>query len=129
MTKKFTQQELQEAYQQMREERENDYHKALGAARELEQIVGRSCRVSPDFHEIRPAPKSIDYVLVLTEETYGPFLETFTSVLDNLPNAQKLAEDKRVRGYDRDYPQYLVKTSVGEYVIAFEYFNNHSCGW
>ena len=115
----------------MGEERQAEHTNALSAASQLEKIVGvsNSCSVSPDFHQIEVTPKSIDYILVLTEQTYGPFLDTFTSVLDNLPGAQKLGEDKKIRGYDKDYPQYLVKTSAGEYVVAFEYFDNHGSGW
>src|SRR3989344_9435239 len=76
MKRKFTQEELQQAYQQMIGECQAEYNNAVNAARELEGIVGKtsSCKVYPPSAAITPVP-FVDYWLLLrvNKESYKDF--------------------------------------------------------
>lgn len=127
--RKFTRDELKMAMQQIREEKEQTFRRAQSAAEYLEEILGieNCCRIerakyySSNYEET--------YVLSLVHQTYGPYLEDFTSRLAVLPNAHALKEDEKLIGYYRKDPQYEITTEFGTYFVVFEYFNNHGSGW
>jgi hypothetical protein len=122
---KFTQQQLEEAYQQMQDERQAESATAYKAAEWLKQNLGIgmsrcNCHVSNRSHynwsAISPFPS--EYSLILVYETYGPHLNDYFDVLDNLPFITK-----------NDGDVYEAATPFGKYKIEFEYFDNHCTGY
>lgn len=126
----FTQQQLEDAYKQMADDRAADKARAEAAAKWVGQQVGANChvRLSPFSHPGGwwPAPVTpypTPYQLVLVYETYGPHLADLTNFLNGCGWAAV------VQATPAANPEYTATTPSGKYPVKFEYFDNHCTGY
>lgn len=124
----FTQAELETAYKQMQDERKQDAKKAQEALKWVKQQLNMNrCSAHIKGHSdfgvsCYPTP----YILFFVHETYGPYLDSYTKILDTMPWAKKV---KGKPGFNKHNPAYEVTTPQGEYPLMFEYFDNHCTGY
>ena len=119
MTNKFTQQELEEAFQQMQADRNAEYNNAVEAAKWLQAQIGVGhCHLDMDrFQSMMTTPYSARINLKLIHETYGPYMDQYTDFFDKATFATKVGN------------AYEVDTPFGKFGITFEYFDNHCTGY
>lgn len=126
---KFTQQQLEEAWQQMQAERHAEAQQAGMAAAWVQKEIGfGNCRASrPEHFRFGSAygPFPIGIVMTLIHETYGPYVPDYLKVLDVATWATNTG---RVKGLEKT-PIYEVQTPYGNYNLEFEYFDNHFSGY
>ena len=128
--KKFTQEELVEAYEQMVAERNEDFHDAREAAKWFQEQLGFGT-----VHAFAPrygygtSPVRETYYLKLIHETYGPYQNDYEVRLQALPCVT--ATKPKVFGVtDRQGETiYEVDMPHGKYEVVFEYFDNHCTGY
>ncbi|NIQ14754.1 MAG: hypothetical protein GTO02_10260 [Candidatus Dadabacteria bacterium] len=126
MTKKFSQQELEDAYKQMEQERADENENVKKAAEWVKGELGFGLVVIRDpAHSLsRISPYPLGYTLTCIHETYGPYQNTYTDKLDSVDWATKNDSDW-VYGYKPGTLFYDIKTPFGEFKLGFEYFDNH----
>jgi hypothetical protein len=131
--KKFTQEELEAAYEQMQRERADDAHAANSAAHWVnDQLALGTVRYQDPRRNVGiytggASPEKTQYVIVCVYETYGPHLEDWQKKLDVVPWAKK--NDEWVYGFRLNTPFYDVETPFGTFKLTFEYFDNHCTGY
>jgi restriction endonuclease len=121
MSKKFSQQELVAAFEQMREERLNDKNKAQLA---LDWVISNlgvhaTGSIGQDYyssHITNPTPYPITHVLLLNVFTYSNQDIEFTQKLENASWAQK---GDHIVGFHINDKFYKVTTPFGEYPLTF----------
>jgi hypothetical protein len=118
---KFTQKQLEEAWEQMQADRKADAQKAQTAAKWIQDQLGfGNCAPTLGHwhgHEYGPYPAQ--YQLVLVHETYGPYIKDYTDALAKQSWAVS-------QGTNVQNPVYSVTTPQGVYTLTFEYYNHWS---
>lgn len=132
MKKKFTQGELERAYDQMEDERNLEAKNASEAAAWVGNELGMEwVQVrNPRFNtggssKISPVPEN--YVITCIYTSYDLSLEDYVKKLDVVPWAKK--NDEWVFGYRTGTPFYDVDTPYGKFKLTFEYHNSHVGGY
>lgn len=124
-TKKFTQKQLEQAYEQMAAERREESQNARQAAEWLKTNLGLNGTVyvrgphhNWGFYSMGVTPWPEEYILSLVHETYGPYKEDWLKALGGMSWAKQLGPEV-----------FEVTTPYGVYKTAFEYFDNHCTGY
>jgi hypothetical protein len=129
--KKFTQEELELAYKQMYQERKQDEKSAEKAAKWVKDQLSFKCNARIGSNPYDGAyrnfgPHKIEYAILLTHETYGPYKEDLVKFFD----AQTWAKPGGwISGFSPTEKWYTVTTPHGEYPLTFEYWDNHVGGY
>ena len=120
---KFTQKELEEAYEQIREERKQDLDTAQNAVDWVIKTldIGVTGFVENDyysrFHKDYPQPNPLTYVLILSYDFY------FTKCINLLDKASWAKKCDGVAGFNIHSKFYEVSTPFGIYKLTFNYNN------
>lgn len=128
---KFTQEQLELAHKQICDERRQDEKTALKAAKWVKDKLTFKCNVrvgcNPyDGNYTNFSPHKIEYAIILTHETYGPYKEDLIKFFD----AQEWAKPGGwISGFNPTEKWYTVTTPHGVYPLTFEYFDNHVGGY
>lgn len=126
---KFTQTELEEAYKQMQEERQQDNDRAKKALDWVKKALAMdrcTARIGSNGSYLSPYP--IEFVLIFTHETYGPYKEDYIKILGTMPWATA-TPTAWISGFTPLEAWYKVTTPFGDYSLTFEYFDNHVGGY
>lgn len=122
---KFSQQDLESAFDQMSKDRDKDSNNANQAKNWIKgNIFGvYDCYV----HESKTYPISpfvSQFSMVIRYGPYGPHKEDFIKLLDSQAWAEKTSS-AWVRGLTPKEDWYKVKTPFGEYSLTFEYIDSY----
>ena len=111
----FSQQQLEDAYAQMQQERDAEYQNASQAADWLKQQLNMNpcnCWVN-SLGKTLPSPFPSQFTLQLVCETYGPFNCDYAAKLNAMPAVRQLSPT-----------EYEVDTPFGTFKVGFRYWNN-----
>lgn len=119
---KFTQQQLEEAFAQMQEERLQDRRNAEQAAKWVKQQLGFGhCNYSQPYGYgylgVGYGPHPVNYVLTLSYGPYGPDIQDFTNALAEVT---WVTDGPAIPGFGRG-PFYVATTPHGTYGLTFAY--------
>lgn len=139
--RKFSQQELEEAFRQMRVERQQEQLEAGLAADYLSERLGAVVSVAygdPWGHAGwgggSPSPYPDQYRLVVTYETYGPYKGSLIDQLRAMPAVTILpgaAQSDYHDAFELELSKVPELQGLGLTAIKgrFEYFDNHCTGY
>jgi hypothetical protein len=126
---RFTQRELEQAWEQMQIERNNEANQARLAAHwvaerlkaeEPIRLKDASCNYTQPRDRGMPfgAPYPVNYVLLVAHDYYGPSIKTYTDVFDKVSWA---IDAKPIQGFPDNLPKYVVTTPYGQHRLTFEF--------
>lgn len=133
---KFTQEELEAAYKQMEDERNEDHSRA-------ERMLAWVCKesgINPDHGKVAThrsdwcgwgvvvCPWETQCRFTFVTQTYGPYESYFTDLLEKQSWAKEIDPSRSIQGVRRP-SQWEVVTPEGTYQVVFEYFDNHGAGY